>query len=109
MELFRPVPRCIARAHRYASTMQRRLEPEDLRAFANRRWDLIARAKREFAAQRFASGGPNAARVAAQRLLERWKSLHPDAPIAAMRDADLEAHIALKRKLDRADRAFRRR
>jgi hypothetical protein len=87
----------------------RQLSPEALRAFARRRWGLVERAKREFVAERFRTGGPAAAHAAAQRLLRRWQTLHPDAPLPAMRSADLAAHVALKRKLDQTRDAVRRR
>ena len=70
-----------------------------LRAFANRRWDLVARHKRTFVAERYREGGPDASRRAAQRLLQRWRALHPEHR-SEMRAADLQAHVALKQKLD---------
>jgi hypothetical protein len=82
---------------------------EALRAFAQRRWDLIERGKREFLAERYRDGGPMAARAAAARLLDRWRALHPDAPLPSMRAADLEAHVAFARKLDKARHGLRRR
>jgi hypothetical protein len=85
------------------------LSPEALRAFVRRRWDLVEREKREFVAERFRAGGPAASRAVAERLLQRWQSLHPNAPTAEMRAADLAAHVALKRKLDRARDGLRRR
>lgn len=82
---------------------------EELRAFAQRRWDLVEREKREFVALRFRTEGPAGSRAAALRLLERWRRLHPDGPLSSMREADLQAHVALKRKLDQARDGLRRR
>ena len=87
----------------------RPLSPEALREFAQRRWDLVERAKREFAAARYRAEGPAASRAAAQRLLQKWQALHPEGPVPAMRAADLADHVALKRKLDQtANAVFRR-
>jgi hypothetical protein len=77
-----------------------------LRAFAQRRWDLVARQKRSFVAERYRVGGAAASRAAAQRLVQRWRTLHPE-PVAAIRVADLQAHVALKQKLDRAGDGIR--
>jgi hypothetical protein len=79
-----------------------------LRAFAERHWDRVQAEKRRFVVERYQRGGAEAARAVAQRLRERWKALHPEAPLPSMRAADLRAHVALKRKLDRTADVFRR-
>ncbi len=75
---------------------------EAIRAYRDRRWDLVAREKRRFAAERYRRGGPEAALEAAARLRARWAELHPEGPAPESRAADLEHHVGLKRKLDRA-------
>jgi len=85
------------------------MRPEDLRAFAQRRWDLVADSKLRFIGERFRAEGPLATRRVARRLAERWAALHPGGPSAEARRQDLSDHLALKAKLDRASHAFRRR
>ena len=83
----------------------RLLNPIELRAFAERRWDLVAREKLAFLSQRFRAGGPTAAHAAAVRLRERFRATHTTVRVDA-RAADLEAHVALKRKILRAGDGF---
>jgi len=85
------------------------MRPEDLRAFAQRRWDLVEREKTRFRVERFRQGGPAASFAAARGLRERFRRLHPAGPSAEDRKADLDSHVALKATLDRAAHAFRRR
>jgi hypothetical protein len=85
------------------------MTPEDIRAFAERPWGLLAALKLEFVAERYRKDGPNGARRAARRLAERWASLHPDGPSPESRDLDFSGHVALKSRLDRAGLAIRRR
>jgi hypothetical protein len=86
-----------------------RLDPEHLRAFAARRWDLVADEKRTFVANRYRVHGPAANRETALRLRERWVELHPEGPSAEAREDDLAHHVAFKEKLDRAAHGFPRR
>ena len=79
-----------------------------LRAYAERRWDVLAEHKRALVAERYRTLGPAASLAAAQRLREHWRRLHPSGPSPEMRQADLAAHLALKEKLDRASHVFRR-
>ncbi|MBX3130436.1 MAG: hypothetical protein KF718_27200 [Polyangiaceae bacterium] len=74
---------------------------EELRAYARRRWDLVAAEKLRHGAERYRRGGPQAALAAARHLAERWSELHPEGPTPASRQADFEHHVALKVKLDR--------
>lgn len=82
---------------------------EQLRAFANRRWDLVADEKVSFVAERYRAGGSKASRMAAGRLARRWARLHPGGPSAEAREDDLEHHIVLKQKLDCAVHVLGRR
>jgi hypothetical protein len=82
---------------------------EQLRAFAARRWDLIAEEKLSFVATRYLAEGPDASRKAAQSLSQRWARLHPGSPSPEARQQDLEDHVALKKKLDLVAHAIGRR
>ncbi len=73
---------------------------EQLRAFAARRWDLVADEKLAFLGDRYRREGAAGSRQAVQGMARRWASLHPDGPSVEARQDDLEHHIALKRKLD---------
>jgi hypothetical protein len=73
---------------------------EQLRAFAARRWDLVADEKLAFLADRYRREGATGSREAVQRMSRQWARLHPDGPTPEARREDLEHHIALKRKLD---------
>ena len=82
---------------------------EQLRAFAARRWDLVADEKLSFVADRYRAGGSDAGRKAAQALSQRWSRLHPGSPSPEARQRDLEHHVAMKKKLDLVAHAFGRR
>jgi hypothetical protein len=82
---------------------------EQLRAFAARRWDLIADEKLSFVATRYQARGADASRKAAQGMSQRWARLHPGGPSPEARQQDLEHHIALKKKFDLVARAIGRR
>lgn len=73
-----------------------------MRAFANRDWDAIAKAKREHWARALNAAGPEALFRAAQYLREHARTVRPDWPSADDRARDLADHIKLKQLLDRA-------
>ena len=79
---------------------QRTPSREQLRAFAARRWDLVADEKLAFLADRYRREGAKGSREAAHSMARQWAKLHPDGPTPEARRNDLEDHIALKRKLD---------
>lgn len=83
--------------------------PEQLRAFAARRWDLVADEKLSFIAARYRAEGPDASRKAARCLEQRWAMLHPGGPSPEARQQDFEHHVAMKQTLDRAAHAVTRR
>jgi hypothetical protein len=85
------------------------MKPEDLRRFAERPWGEISDSKLRFLAERFERDGPAGALKVAQRLAARWRRLHPEGASRESRERDLEAHIALKSRLDRAHLGLRRR
>lgn len=85
------------------------LKPSDIRAFLNRRWDLVQREKLRFLADRYREGGAAASRAAALRLLARFRALHPGPPVKERRAADFASHMALKKLFKQTSDAFTRR
>lgn len=77
------------------------IAPEDIRAFARRRWDLVEDSKREFIADRYRED-PIAHARSIEALREHLRAVRPEWPTQDDLARDLEDHIALKRKLDRA-------
>ena len=82
------------------------LDPDALRAYARRRWDLVAREDHRFRAERYRTGGPQAGHQTAARLLAHWRAIRPGGADPERREKDLAAHIALRRQLDRTRHAF---
>jgi hypothetical protein len=82
------------------------VEPRHLRAFAQRDWAAAAALKREHWAHEFALRGPEATLEASAALWHHMRAVHPDWPTEDQRKQDLADHIALKRAIDRAARAF---
>jgi hypothetical protein len=77
-----------------------------VRAFLDRDRERVERAKREHHAERHRSYGGASGMALGQALREHARRVRPDWPTASERADDLAAHIALKRKLDRAVDAF---
>ena len=78
------------------------LDPEDLRAYADRPWGEIEAAKRRAQAEH-AAASTVAERIAvAERLRRAAVAARPDWPSAADRAADLAAHVRLAELLSRA-------
>jgi hypothetical protein len=88
----------------YNSTVDR----EALRAFASRDWQSAVTSKAEYWSTR-SRQNPLSTWNAAQGLLAYVRRLRPSFPSEAARDEDLDAHIALRARLDRAAHAFTRR
>jgi hypothetical protein len=82
------------------------VNPDDLRAFARRDWDSVARHKRAYWATRYEQEGAAPARRAATALFEHARRLAAAGGGAADRSADLATHLAVRDRLDRAARAF---
>jgi hypothetical protein len=82
---------------------------EQLRAFAARRWDLVADEKISFVVARYQARGVDASRGAAQAMSQRWARLHPAGPSREARLQDFEHHVAMKKKLDLVAHAIGRR
>ena len=81
------------------------VNPEDLRTYAARRWDLVQREKDRWRVERFLAGGPAAMLATSPTLRERARRIH-GAPAEARRQADLANHRLLIAKLERAADAF---
>lgn len=82
------------------------MQADDLRAYARRPWDLLTALEQDHWAQELATHGPLATLVAAQALWVHMRSVRPEWPTGADRDADLVHHVALKQAIDRAASAF---
>ncbi|MFL5428389.1 MAG: hypothetical protein ACJ79M_02110 [Myxococcales bacterium] len=70
-----------------------------LRAFANRDWRAIARAKREHQVRLFREQGAAAMVRIARELFAHARAVNPDWPSEREREADLAHHVELKRAL----------
>jgi hypothetical protein len=77
------------------------MSSEDVRRFAQRRWDLVDAEKLSARAERFWTEGPEGCARAAQQLREQARALGA-AP--SDRAEDLRRHIAWRMLLDRAER-----
>lgn len=81
------------------------MKREDLRAYANRRWDLVEAHKLRERSAEYRAEGPGAS-------VRRWEMLYEHglsvgAVSAESRAQDLEDHIEWRTKLDRAGRRER--
>jgi hypothetical protein len=79
---------------------------DDVRAYARRRWEMVAALKHEHWARERAARGPAATFEVSQALWAHVRQLHPDWPSVEERRADLAHHVALKRAIDRAAGVF---
>jgi hypothetical protein len=82
------------------------VDPRHLRTFLQRDWEAVAALKREHWAREFAARGPGATLEASAALWHHMRAVRPDWPTPEQRQEDLADHIALKRAIDRAARAF---
>jgi len=85
------------------------VDPEDLRAFANRDWAAAARSKQQYWADRYHRDGTTPARQAATLLLEHARRLGAAGLTDGERRDDLAHHLELRDRLDRTARALARR
>ena len=86
----------------------RRMDPEDLRAFARRDWRAVASAKRAHAARIFRESGAGPLLRAARELFAHARAVDPAWPGARERTADLAFHVHIKGSLEQAARVRRR-
>jgi hypothetical protein len=75
------------------------MDREHVRAFANRDWRAIARAKREHQVRLFREHGPSATLRIARALFAHARAVDPGWPSVREREADLAHHVELKRLL----------
>jgi len=81
------------------------MDPDDLRAFAHRRW-ASARERLNYWAERYRQEGSVPARRAAAVLYEHARRLGSPVFGDASRASDLAAHVRVRDRLDRAARAL---
>jgi hypothetical protein len=77
-----------------------------LRAFAGRDRGSVATLKRDHHAKRYRASRGKSGLQASRGLREYVRKVRADWPTARDRDEDLAHHVALKRRIDRAARAF---
>lgn len=78
------------------------VNPDDVRSFAARDWELVERAKRRYWAARKGRMSAVEALAVAEGLRLHARALRPDWPSPAERDADVEAHARVSASLRRA-------
>jgi len=81
------------------------MDARAVREFLGRDWAKVADARRDHWAALF-ERDPRALWDAAQGLLAHARNLRPDFPWDEAREADLQAHAALRSQLDAAAHAF---
>ncbi len=82
------------------------MDRDAIRAFVARDRDRVAALKRRHHAGRNRATRGRSGLEAGRALREYARRVRPDWPTARDRDADFAQHVALKRLLDRAARAF---
>jgi hypothetical protein len=82
------------------------MDPHDLRAYLERGWATAEVLKQEYWAREFGERGPVATIEVSQALWRHMRLIRPDWPSDQERLEDLAHHIALKRAIDLAARAF---
>lgn len=79
---------------------------DDIRRYANRDWRLLKELEHEHWRRETDERGPLATLEASQALWRHMRDVRPDWPTDEDRRDDLEHHIAFKRLIDRAARAY---
>lgn len=82
------------------------MDARHLRAYVERGWAAAESLKQEHWAREYHERGSDATLEAAQTLWRHMRALRPDWPSDGERAEDLAHHVALKRAIDRAARAF---
>lgn len=77
------------------------MKPEELRAYADRDWAAVARAKTSARLEEYRRTGPAGSIRIVDRLQQEARALHPEWPTAAARRADLDHHARLSARLGR--------
>jgi hypothetical protein len=82
------------------------VDAREVRAYVERGWATAAALKEQHWAREFRERGPEATVAAALALHEHMQLVNPDWPSESDRQEDLAHHVALKRAIDGAARAF---
>jgi hypothetical protein len=82
------------------------MDRDAVREFMLRDRKRVDALKRDHRAKRHRASGGKSGLEAAQALREHVRRVRPDWPTARGRREDLEHHVALKRRIDRAAHAF---
>jgi hypothetical protein len=82
------------------------MDSDAIRRYARRPWARIEASRREYRDRQRSEHGLDAALRALHALWLHMRCVRPDWPTQAERNADLAHHLALRRILDRAGRAF---
>ena len=82
------------------------MDRDALRAYAHRVWAEVERLGHAYWAELYRRRGPAIGFRTAAALAEYVRRARPDWPSPAQRQQDLDHHVALKRRIDRAARAF---
>jgi hypothetical protein len=82
------------------------VHPDDLRAYAQRPWHVLAALEQDHWARQLDARGPLATLEASQALWAHMRRVRPDWPTAEDRRDDSAHHVALKQAIDRAAGAF---
>ncbi len=82
------------------------MDREAAQAYVRRDWEAAERLRLREREAAFRKAGPAATIGASRRLWEFARSLNPGWPPKRAREEDLAHHVELKRRLDRAGRAF---
>ena len=85
------------------------MKAEDIKEFLNRSRQPVESLKAEWWASHADSDGKGSTLQLGHSLLEHARQVDPSFPSAEYLAADLEHHIALKKRLDRASKALARR
>lgn len=80
------------------------MDPDDLRAFAEREWAAHG-GRLDYWAERYRLHGPTPARLVSTALYEHARRMHSTIFDAGHRDDDLAHHLHVRDQLDRAARA----
>ena len=83
-----------------------RVTDANVRAYAKRAWRVLTDLERDHWARELSNQGPLSTLRASQALWIHMRAVRPDWPTEADRRADLAHHVALKRAIDGAARAF---
>jgi hypothetical protein len=82
------------------------VDPDDIRKFARRNRAEVETSKRRYWVEQYRAFGPARTMQVSRELFQYMRRLRPEWPTDRDRAEDLAHHVELKRKIDRAARAF---